>query len=152
MSAQLKTENVNLNQAGNDANTVTTVDQLAYALEIAKAKKAEAESEVHTAEDALIAAIGFKPEGAFSIQGDYYKVTTTGKLDRKVDQDRVIEIRESIKNIAIATKIFKAKYELSTTLYKSLKDANPELYAKISEIVTTKPAKTAVAIERLEVK
>jgi|TARA_Y100000310_G_scaffold299273_1_gene333984 hypothetical protein len=127
-----------------------TADQLAFALENAKEKEARAKRIRIEWEEAIIAKMGAHEEGALTIQSDYYKITTTGKVSRTLDQSKVPELIAELPE-ALAAKLFKVEFKLNTKLLKSLPDTNPEMAKKVSAAITAKPGKTTVSVTRLEV-
>ena len=66
-----------------------TLDQACYRLELAKASLAVAQQEVDAAKEEIIYLVGVKPEGSQSASTHYYKITTTGRMNRTLDQKAV---------------------------------------------------------------
>jgi len=120
------------------------IDHLAF--ELAKAKKLEAEARDNRveAEQRLIDAIGAKEEGATSQSGNYFKVTTTGKLTRKLDVKAFAEIKSKFRCRPAPVK---TTVSLDVRAFKKLAVEEPDLYQLMCETcIETKPAKTSVAV------
>lgn len=116
--------------------------ELAEALLRAKATERKANADRIAAEEALIAALGKRDEGAQTHNIDGYKITITGKVSRKMDWKAWIEVEESI---PAHLRPVKMKPELDEKGVKYLRDNEPEIYKLLPLTVT--PAKTAVDIE-----
>lgn len=128
--------------------TKLSLDDLAAALLEAKKVEAEARDMRIAIEQQIIETVGVKDEGAFTVKSDRFKVTTTGKLTRKVDWKKyhaVCEVR-----IPEALRPVRIKEELDTKLIKHLESNEPELFAVMAECLTTSPAKPAVSVTPLE--
>jgi hypothetical protein len=93
----------------------------------------------------LVNFLDCKTEGATSHQIGPYKVTLTGKLNRKVDWDLV-------ENLGISTELTPVKYkpELELKGVRYLEDNEPELFKTFSKAMTIEPAKTSVTVIRTE--
>lgn len=96
-------------------------------------------------EDELIVFLGNKPEGATSHQIGPYKVTLTGRLNRKVDWDILdtLKIKDDLLPV-------KTKRELDVTGVKFLEEKEPAVYKTLTKALTIEPAKTSVTVIRTE--
>lgn len=118
--------------------------EIAEELFAAKQAEREANEKRVALEEELIAILGQKEEGAQTHQVGGYKITITGKLNRKIDWDMF--------DSAIAARIpesmhpVKIKRELDETGVKYLANNEPQLYKVLASALTIKPAKTAVTI------
>lgn len=118
--------------------------EIAEELFAAKQAEREANEKRIALEEELIAILGQKEEGAQTHQVGDYKITITGKLNRKIDWDMF--------DSAIAARIpesmhpVKLKRELDETGVKYLANNEPQLYKVLATALTIKPAKTAVTI------
>lgn len=118
--------------------------EIAEELFAAKHAEREANEKRVALEEELIAVLGQKEEGAQTHQVGDYKITITGKLNRKIDWDMF--------DSAIAARIpeslhpVKIKRELDETGVKYLANNEPQLYKVLATALTIKPAKTAVTI------
>lgn len=125
-----------------------TLDELAYDLEVAKAGAAMAKEQVEAAEQALLAAVPCELEGSLTTASAFYKITTTGKLTRTIEADKIGALRAVIP-AAIFYRVIRLKPDLSLRDLRYLEDNEPEYYRAFAEAITTKPAKTSVKVERL---
>lgn len=118
--------------------------EIAEELFAAKLAEREANEKRVALEEELIVILGQKEEGAQTHQVGDYKITITGKLNRKIDWDMF--------DSAIAARIpesmhpVKIKRELDETGVKYLANNEPQLYKVLATALTIKPAKTAVTI------
>jgi hypothetical protein len=96
-------------------------------------------------EEELLSFLTSKTEGSESHQVGSYKVTLTGRLNRKVDWDAVptLGIDEDILPI-------KQKPELDLKGLRYLESNEPEIYNKFCQALTIEPAKTSVTVIRTE--
>ena len=121
------------------------LDELAYELEIRKAEEENARAARISAEQALIDAIGVKDEGTRTEKTDWYKISTIGKLNRKLDKDAHLSLDTDLYQA-----ITRIKYELDVTALKKLATSNPEAYRQAIKAIITTEAKPTVKIERIE--
>ena len=119
------------------------VDLLGF--EQAKAKELEASAREKRVqiEQKLIEAIGAKEEGATSQSGNFFKVTTTGKLTRKLDVKAFNQIAGQLgEHAPVKTTVF-----LDVRKLKTLAVDEPALYQLMWQTCSeTTPAKTSVAV------
>ena len=127
---------------------MTNIDQLAYALEMAKQHENEARDNRLRAEDALIQAIGLKDEGTQTAKTDWYKVSVTQSLTRSLTPD--FAERLDALDPAIFCAVIRNKPEVNVSALKQLATANPDAYRLVCSAVVTKPAKPSVKVERIE--
>jgi len=121
---------------------IQKVDRLGF--ELAKAKKLEASAREKRVqiEQQLIDAIGAKEEGATTQAGDYFKVTTTGKLTRKLDVKAFNQIAAQLGEHAPV----KTTVSLDVRKLKKLAVDEPVMFSMMLDVIETKPAKTAVTV------
>lgn len=118
---------------------------LAY--ESAKADFARAKRAFEHAEADLLNVVGHKTEGAFTVNiADRYKVTTTGKLTRKILADEFERVRGAIPP-ALLNRLIRTKEELNTRELKFIEANEPEIFRFIAPAIQTKPAKSSVKVE-----
>lgn len=118
--------------------------EIADELFAAKLAEKEANERRVALEEELIALVGAKEEGAQTHTIGDFKITITGKLNRKIDwemfdQSIASKIPESLQPV-------KVKRELDETGVKYLANNEPQLYKLLAKALTIKPAKTAVTI------
>tara|TARA_R110001583_G_C5418004_1_gene387546 strand:- start:174 stop:581 length:408 start_codon:yes stop_codon:yes gene_type:complete len=118
------------------------VDLLGF--ELAKAKKLEASAREKRVqiEQQLIEAIGAKEEGATTQAGNFFKVTTTGKLTRKLDVKAFNAIAAQLGEHAPV----KTTVSLDVRKLKTLAVDEPVMFNMMLDVIETKPAKTAVTV------
>ena len=110
----------------------------------AKAEEAKATAKRIELEEELIALVGKKEEGAQTHTIGDFKVTITGRLNRKIDWKTFDESISS--KIPESLHPVKVKRELDETGVKYLENNEPQLYKLLSKALTIKPAKTNVTI------
>ena len=119
------------------------VDLLGF--ELAKAKdleKTAREKRVGIEVD-IIEAIGAKEEGATSQAGNYFKVTTTGKLKRTLIMEEFNRIAGQLGKYSPV----KTTVSLDIRKLKKLAVERPDLYRlMVEECIKTEPAKTSVTV------
>lgn len=122
------------------------IDQLAAALESAKADEAAATAARIAAENALIALLGVKPEGSATHKSAAYKVTITGNVRRIVDEAALAAVRERM-SAAMFERAFRFKPEVSVSGVRYLQNNEPELYVIAAQAITATPGKPSVRVE-----
>lgn len=135
----------------NDPSTAapSPLDIAAYNLEQAKLAEDQARLTRLAAEDAIIALVGAKEEGSKSAKTTWYKLTTTGSLNRTL----VPNWRQVLDDDAIDPQSFaaviKMEPKLSVSGLKAVATANPEAYRVLCNAIVTKPAKIQVKVSPL---
>jgi len=96
-------------------------------------------------EEELLSFLTSKIEGSESHQIGPYKVTLTGRLNRKVDW-------ELVKALGVPDAISPVKYkpELDLKGLRYLESNEPETYKLFCKALTVEPAKTSVTVTRNE--
>jgi hypothetical protein len=96
-------------------------------------------------EEELLSFLTCKLEGSESHQIGAYRVTLTGRLNRKVDWETLstLGIEEDVLPI-------KQKPELDLKGLRYLESNEPEIYNKFCQALTIEPAKTSVTVIRTE--
>ena len=119
------------------------VDLLAFELAKAKQREVDAREARVKIEEDIIEAIGAKEEGATSQAGNFFKVTTTGKLTRKLDVKAFNQIAGQLGERAPV----KTTVSLDVRKLKTLAVDEPALYQLMCQTcIETKPAKTSVSV------
>lgn len=120
--------------------------EIEIAQELYEARQVEREANERRVqlEEELIALVGAREEGSKTHTIGDFKITITGKLNRKIDweifDDSIAsQIPESLQPVKI-------KRELDDAGVKYLANNEPQLYKLLSKALTIKPAKTAVTI------
>ena len=118
------------------------VDLLGFELAKAKELDASAREKRVQIEQKLIEAIGAKEEGATTQSGNFFKVTTTGKLTRKLDVQAFNRIAAQLGEHAPV----KTTVSLDVRKLKKLAVDEPVMFNMMLDVIETKPAKTAVTV------
>jgi hypothetical protein len=96
-------------------------------------------------EEEILSLVTSKTEGSESYQVGPYKVTLTGRLNRKVDWDMVEKL-----GVPSALNPVKHKPELDLKGLRYLESNEPEIYKTFCKAMTIEPAKTSVTVIRNE--
>ena len=96
-------------------------------------------------EEELLSFLTSKTEGSESHQIGPYKVTLTGRLNRKVEWDILPKLGIPEDLIPVRN-----KPELDLKSLRYLESNEPEMYKLFSKILTIEPAKTSVTVIRNE--
>lgn len=131
---------------------------LSQQLIFAKSRETVAKANRIELEEKLITIVGVKSEGSSTFELPTYKVTTTAKMTRSVDQDSAARLRENYGREVLD--LLPVKYSVSATKLKSLMEKLSDggqgaraAYPYADELlaaITTKPAKIAVKITEIE--
>lgn len=124
------------------------LDQLAYALEQAKADEERARGARIAAETALLDAIGVEGEGSKTHKTDFYKITTKASINRSIDRAAFEQVQANAP-ARVVESVFRLKPELNLSAYKELQKLDPATFAIVATCVTEKPGKPSVSIERI---
>jgi hypothetical protein len=117
-------------------NQLTDLDLAAQHLREAKFAMDAAKVALADAENKVIELVGLKgDEGSQSTKTEWFKVTTTAKLNRSLVHDALAD-----------------QPKLSLTGLRACEKANPEAYRAFCQAIVTKPAKAAVKVELLSQK
>lgn len=100
------------------------------------------------AESDLAHLVPVKPEGSTTTTVDGYKVTTTGVINRSLDE-AVLSIVKAELPAAIFERAVRYKPALDLTGVRYLQQNEPQHYALLAQAITAKPGKTAVKVERV---
>ena len=111
--------------------------------ELFKAKQAEREAEEKriALEEELVAVLGKRDEGSKTHTVGSYKVTITGRINRKIDWELFDQVSSKIPET-----LWPVKRTLDVTGVKYLANNEPQLYKVLSPALTVEPAKTTVSI------
>jgi len=133
---------------------------LSQQLIAAKSRETMAKANRIELEEKLISIIGVKSEGSSTVESMNYKITTTAKMTRSVDQASAERLREKYGREVFD--LLPVKYGVNATKLKALLDMLSGLGGKgakialpyadeLLEAITTRPAKVAVKISELNV-
>ena len=127
-----------------NTDKLTTYCQLWHQFKLAESKANEGRVEI---EQQIIQLIGFvKLEGSQSVKNKDFKISLTGKLDRKLDVAAYMLIESQLPE---NMRPVKTKIDLDITGLKCMEKNEPELAKLVANCVTTKPAKISVKVDFL---
>ena len=131
-----------------DTTHTGQLDRLATSWKQAKAKEAEAKSYRLELEAMMLDIAETKPDGSATTKTLNFKVTTTGKLTRKVDAAAITAAQSKLE-AHVFDKYFTAKWSVSTTALRTLRKGDDE-YPIVTATYSEKPAKTAIKVEDIK--
>ena len=120
------------------------VDDLLQARLQLVAQKQGVTASITDIDQKLIAIIGFEQEGSRTMDATHFKVTTQGKLNRKVDEVKWAAIEQQIPE---HLRPIKTKQIVDLKILRALEMAQPELYRYVCGALITKPATTSIKIQ-----
>jgi hypothetical protein len=110
----------------------------------AKAAEDQARALRISIEEDLIAELGAKSEGSITHTVGDYKVTLTGRINRRLDEKVwsaiVDEIPEDLRPV-------KYKAEIDTRGLRYLQEHEPAVYATVARAITAAPGKAGVTVK-----
>ena len=117
--------------------------ELEIAADLFAAKQAEKQAEARRIEleEELVAILGKRDEGSKTHHVGDYKVTITGRVNRKLDWDMFDQVSSNIPE-----SLWPVKRTLDVTGVKYLANNEPSLYKILAPALTVEPAKTTVSI------
>lgn len=124
----------------------STLFQLVEAYNQQKAILDDAKAKFAAIEAELIEEVGHHDEGSFSTHIDGFKITTTGRMTRKLDEKKWAEISEKIPEPLIA-RLIKTKFDINLRELRFIENNEPELFKYVSQAITSKPAKPGLKVE-----
>jgi len=130
-------------------NQPTEIDLAAQAYREAKDAEDQARNKRVALEERLILLVGLKgDEGSQSAKTDWFKVTTTAKLNRSLIQDALADVQSQVPQ-AIYEQVIQYKPSLSLAGLRACEKANPDAYRAFCQAIVTKPAKASVKVDLL---
>ena len=88
-----------------------------------------------------------KEEGSSVTTTRFFKITTVGKLTRKLDVEAYLNIEGDIPE---SLRPVKTELKLDLKKLRAIESANPDLFKFVSKAISTKPAKTSIKVELLD--
>lgn len=115
----------------------------------AKEAEAMAVSERREIEDRIksLAGVSENIEGTETVSPPGFVIKVTGRLDRKVDIDKLQELAAEHGLSEHLSSLFRWKPELNMSVWKATSDA---ITAPLSKAITTKPGRPSINITRRE--
>jgi hypothetical protein len=133
-------------------NQLTDLDLAAQHLREAKFAMDAAKVALADAENKVIELVGLKgDEGSQSTKTEWFKVTTTAKLNRSLVHDALADVQGQVPQ-ELYEQVIQYQPKLSLTGLRACEKANPEAYRAFCQAIVTKPAKAAVKVELLSQK
>jgi len=126
--------------------TAMTVPEMCIEHTDLKLKIAQLKKKLDKVESDIVAAVDVKTEGSITTKFDGLKVTTTGKVYRKVDESKLTELRKSVSR-TIFNKVLKTSHSVTKKELDYLMNNEPEIYAEFAKVITSTGGKTALKIE-----
>lgn len=124
------------------------LDDLANRLSIAKTKEVIARQERVELEEEILHIVGYKQEGSTKIDTDHFRISTTGRLTRSVDEKALKDAYASeALPFPLLDRIFKKKHNVDLTQLRYVENNEPQFMPALSRIITTKPGKPSVALK-----
>lgn len=121
------------------------IDQLTLQWQAAKQRENQARDDRVAIEDKILALYPAHEEGSTTVLTPAgTKIRTTGKLSYKVD---LMKLEALTADWPLDVRPVRMKLEADETKLKAIRQESPKMWAVIAEAVTTKSAKTGVAIE-----
>lgn len=121
-----------------------TVEDLVNNLVRAKQAKKEADAAVLACENAILAKIAEKPEkGRVKLDGGLVKTTVEFKINYSADVDAILALSHG----SVPLKRVPEHFAFDEKAYEALRTSNPDLFAKVAQHVTTKPAKPSFELK-----
>ena len=109
-----------------------------------KLKTAALKAQEAIVNDEIVKLVGKQREGSQSFNNGLFKVTTTGKMNRKVLPDELAEIHDHIPEVLSP---FEFKPSINLKKLRALEMANPELYKYCCRAIEETTGTTAVKVE-----
>lgn len=114
----------------------------------AKAEEQAANKKRIRFEEEILAIVRPNAEGRMSLKlGSGYKLTLDSKMIYKGDCDKLEAMSE---DWPAEYQVVRTKKDLNETKLKEIRMYRPEVWLRMSEAITMKPAKVSVSIERIE--
>ena len=114
----------------------------------AKAEEQEANKNRINIEKDILAIVRPNAEGRMSLKlGSGYKLTLDSKMIYKGDCDKLEAMSE---DWPAEYQVVRTKKDLNETKLKEIRMYRPEVWLRMSDAITMKPAKVSVSIERIE--
>lgn len=120
------------------AEWLDTVDSLRLAKEVELA-----------ARERLVALTGLKDEGTTTVKTDFYRIATTGRINRTVMKDRIPEVRGLMSEESFEL-AFRPAWDLSLSGLKRLAETHPHAYQAALSAIKSTPGVPSVKVELLE--
>lgn len=119
-------------------------------LEVAKEMEAQATAtRIHAEQRLLALGVALRPEGSVTTIIRDWKIVTTGRVNRNIDDAVLDAIRADVPS-ALFDRAIRYKPSLVLDGLRYLQNNEPDTYAVLAQAITAKPGKPSVTIERVE--
>lgn len=122
------------------------LDALAEALLEAKKKENDARTLRTAIEEEILAIVGAKLEGSLSIDTDRFHITTTGRITRTLD---AVKVKTLDLPKPLLDRLFSWEPKLNLRECRYVEENEDHHWARLSQAITTKPAKASVAVKEI---
>lgn len=113
----------------------------------AKHKEAEATSVRRAIEDRLVEQFKVQPnlEGTVNLEADGFKIKVEGRINRKINNDKLQEIAAENDLLAHLGALFRWKPEINASVWKS---TDPSITALLMDAITSVPGRPSFTITK----
>jgi len=127
----------------------TDLQFLAAQWEAAKLEEKEATTRRRTIEDQIVQAMALPEnlEGTTTERAGFYEIKVAGRLDRKVNSDKLQAIAEEAGLTEHLASLFRWKPEINMSAWKS---AHESITAPLLDAITTTASRPSFAITRMD--
>jgi hypothetical protein len=114
---------------------------------VAKAAEKKAMDERRKVEDQLVKALGIPDtlDGTQNVEADGFKVKVVGRLDRKVNSDKLQDLAREYGLTDHLSSLFRWKPEINASAWKS---ADPRITAPLLDAITTSNGRPSFTITK----
>ena len=128
---------------------MSELHHLAEALATAKAAEDKARAERIRIESEICEYVNLPAEGTAHAEDAGWKITVTAKINRTLDEMKLRQIAHQIPD-DVGAKVIRWKPDLVLKELRSVQEYRPDVYEVLASAITTKPAKPAVKLTRIE--
>lgn len=136
-------------QAIDQSMAVSELDRLAFAYQCAKNEEYAAKKKREEYEAQILALVTVEDEGTAHTETEFYKITTTGKKSRSIDQAALSAVQERVPE-AIFNRVITYKPGIDLKQLRYIESNEPEIYSALAEAITVKPGKPTLKITEAE--
>lgn len=123
--------------------------ELAESLVTAKAAEDAARKQRVQIEESICEYMNLPVEGSTHVEDAGWRITVTAKLTRTLDEAKLRQVAHQIPD-DVGAKVIRWKPDLVLKELRACQEYRPDIYEVLASAITTKPAKPAVKITRIE--
>lgn len=123
------------------------LDELSYKWKEYKRLEEEANKERLEVEKTILSYLDGKEEGTVTKKTDYYKISVTYGIDRKVDSEIASSLSSELGDEY--ERIFKWEAKIDIKEMRFLVEKKPDVYALVAKAMTSKPKKPSFKIDEV---